>query len=335
MQKHLISFLSLVVFWSCFSTTVWAQVAGILPEQLQAMVENGRYTFSHERENPTTENVRREVLRFEVDGLSQYALVLWPAGEAPDNGWPVVQFNHGYHPDPPRNGFTGDNQSDRPGDYYRETVQAFARAGYVVVAPDFRGHNISEGREFTARILAEAWYSRDAIACFLALESLPGLDLEHAYMLGHSMGGPITLRALLALGDRVRAGAVWSTAGVSKLPYMMGEMLKTSGGEDSSGHPKAAMDALAQELAELGQGVTIYDVSPIAQTGQLQVPLSIQHSMDDRSTPVTNSLELAGRLYLAGKNYQLKVYAADGHLFADEAFIAAVARDIQWFQRHR
>ena len=316
MQKHLISFLSLVVFWSCFSTGVWAQVAGILPEQLQAMVENGRYTFSRERENPATENIRREVLRFEVDGLSQYALVLWPAGEAPDNGWPVVQFNHGYHPDPPRNGFTGDNQSDRPGDYYRETVQAFARAGYVVVVPDFRGHNISDGGEFTARILAEAWYSRDAIACFLALESLPGLDLEHAYMLGHSMGGPITLRALFALGDRVRAGAVWSTAGVSD-------------------HPKAAMDALAQELAELGQGLTIVDVSPIAQTGQLQVPLSIQHSMGDRSTPVTNSLGLAGRLYLAGKNYQLKVYATDDHLFAGEAFIAAVARDIQWFQRHR
>ena len=57
--------------------------------------------------------------------------------------------------------------------------------------------------------------------------------------------------------------------------------------------------------------------------------------MGDGSTPVTNSLELAGRLYLAGKNYQLKVYAADGHLFAGEAFIAAVARDIQWFQRHR
>jgi len=322
------------MLWSCFSTSAWAQVAGILPDQLQAMVENGRYTFSHERDNPTTEGIRREVLRFEVDGLTQYALVLWPAGEAPANGWPVAQFNHGYHPDPPSNGFSGE-KSDRPGDYYRDTVQAFARAGYVVVAPDFRGHNISEGGEFTARILAEAWYSRDAIACFLALESLPGLDLEHAYMLGHSMGGPITLRALLALGDHVRAGAVWSTAGVSKFSYMMGEVLKTSGGEDNSDQPKAAMDVLTKELAELGHGVTIQDISPIAQTGQLQVPLSIQHSMGDRSAPVTNSLGLAGGLYLAGKIYQLKVYAEDDHLFAGEAFEEAVARDIQWFQRHR
>jgi dipeptidyl aminopeptidase/acylaminoacyl peptidase len=334
MQKLKIILFSLATLWSFFPTSTWAQVAGIAPGQLRAMVEEGRYTFSHERENPTTEGIRREVFRFEVDGFRQYALVLWPAGEPPDNGWPIVQFNHGYHPDPPRNGFSGD-RSDRPGDYYRETVQVFARAGYVVVAPDFRGHNISDGGEFTARILAEAWYSRDAIACFLALGSLQGLDLEHAYMLGHSMGGPITLRALLALGDRVRAGAVWSTAGVSRLPYMMAEMLKTSGGEDSSDQPKAAMDALAQELAELGQGVTIVDVSPIAQTGQLQVPLSIQHSMSDGSVPVTNSLGLAGRLYLAGSKYQLKVYATDDHLFAGEAFIAAVARDIQWFQRHR
>jgi dipeptidyl aminopeptidase/acylaminoacyl peptidase len=334
MHKLKIILFSLVTSWSFFSTPTWAQVAGIAPDQLRAMVEEGEYTFSHDRENLATEGIRREVYRFKVDDLLQYALVLWPAGEPPDKGWPIVQFNHGYHSDPPRNGFIGE-KSDRPGEYYRETVQAFARAGYVVVAPDFRGHNISQGSEFTARVLADAWYSRDAIACFLALESLPDLDLERTYMLGHSMGGPITLRALLALGERVRAGAVWSSAGTSKISYIMGEALKSSDGEDSSELSKATMDALAHELQDLTRGVTEKNVSPKAQASQLQVPLSIQHSRDDRSTPVTNSLELAGRLYIAGRSYQLKVHPGDEHLFAGEMFTAAVARDIQWFQRHR
>jgi dipeptidyl aminopeptidase/acylaminoacyl peptidase len=288
---------SLVLLWSCFSTTSWALEAGIAPEQLREMVKKGGYTFTHERENPATEGIRRDVFRYEVDGLQEYALVLWPAGESPDKGWPIVQFNHGFHPDPPRNGFVGE-KSDRPGDYYRETIQAFARAGYVVVAPDYRGHNISQGGEFTTRILADAWYARDAIGCFLALESLPDLDLDRAYMLGHSMGGPITLRALLALGERVRAGAIWSTSGVSKLSSTADEALKT-------------------------------------QATQLQVPLSIQHAQDDRSAPVESSLELADRLDVAGKTYQLKVHAGDDHLFTGEMFKAAVARDNQWFQRQR
>ena len=154
-------------------------------------------------------------------------------------------------------------------------------------------------------------------------------------MLGHSMGGPITLSALLALGERVKAGAVWSTAGASKLSYTMKQALISSGGEDSSSSSKAAVDALTHELADLGQGVTEQDVSPMTQATKLQVPLSIQHDRDDRSAPVANSLELAGRLYVAGRSYQLKVYAGEEHLFTGEMFKAAVARDIQWFQRHR
>ena len=311
------------------------QAAGVTLNALQAMVEKGRYAFTLERENPTTEGIRRQVLRLEVDGLIQYALMLWPAGEAPDDGWPVVQFNHGFHPNPPRNGFNSAGQSDRPGDYYRETVQSFARAGYAVIVPDFRGHNISEGGEYTRRLLADAWYSRDAVACFLALESLPGLDLGRVYMLGHSMGGPITLRAMVALGDRVKAGAVWSTAVTAKLSYIMGEALKASGGVDSIEISKIAMDSLARELGDLGPDVTLEDLSPIDHAARLQVPLSIQHSLDDRSTPVASSLELAGRLYAAGKQYQLKVYSADDHLFTGDDFAAAVARDIAWFHRYR
>ena len=311
------------------------QAAGVTLNELQSMVEKGKYAFTLERENPATESIRRQVLRFEVDGLIQYALMLWPAGEAPDDGWPVVQFNHGFHPNPPRNGFNSAGQSDRPGDYYRETVQSFARAGYAVIVPDFRGHNISEGGEYTRRLLADAWYSRDAVACFLALESLPGLDLGRVYMLGHSMGGPITLRAMVALGDRVKAGAVWSTAVTAKLSYIMGEALGASGGVDSIEISKIAMDSLARELGDLGPDVTLEDLSPMDHAARLQVPLSIQHSRDDRSAPVASSLELAGRLYFAGKHYQLKVYSAEDHLFTGDDFAAAVARDIAWFHRYR
>ena len=82
----------------------FAQEVGIRQAALADMVTSGSYSFTLVRNNPSTEGIRRQVLSFEVDGLRQYALLLWPAGKSPDQGWPVLQFNHGFHPDPPRHG---------------------------------------------------------------------------------------------------------------------------------------------------------------------------------------------------------------------------------------
>lgn len=326
-----------VVVWLSYFlvTQVVAEEGGLLPAALSSMALDANYEFHLVRNNPTTEGIRREVLGFEVDGLSQYALLLRPVGTAPEGGWPIVQFNHGFHPNPPLNGFNAAGESDRPGDYYRETVQAFARAGFAVIAPDYRGHNASEGEEFTRRVLADAWYSRDAIACFLALSSLADLNLDRAYMLGHSMGGSITLRAMQALGDRVRAGSVWSTAGSDKLAQLMAIMLKAANGEDNSDSAKVLLKSLASELDDLAPGTTADQLSAISQAASIRAPLSIQHSLADQTTPVTSSLELAGRLYLADGVYQLKVVPGEDHLFTGETFSAAVARDVQWFRHHR
>ena len=267
-------------------------VPGALAKMAEQEVSIG---FRHVRDNAQTEGIRRQVYQFEVDGLKQYALVLWPAGDAPPRGWPVVQFNHGYHPDPPRNGFNARGESDRPGDYYRETVQVFAREGYVVVAPDYRGHNVSEGGEFTSRLVADAWYSRDAIACFLALPSLPGLDMSRAYMLGHSMGGAVTLRASAALGERITAAAIWSTSGNR---YVSDER------------------------------------SPFYRLEELPVPLSIHHAQGDSATPADNSRAVFQRLQAAERDVQLTIFPGDDHLFSGDDFSQAVATDLAWFRRH-
>lgn len=308
---------------------------GITPAALATLAASGSYTFTPVTDNPGTEGIRRQILSFEVDGLRQYVLLLRPAGDKPEQGWPVLQFNHGFHPDPPRNGFNAQGESDRPGDYYRQTTQAYARAGFAVVAPDYRGHNVSEGGAFTSRALADAWYSRDAIACFLALESIDGLDLSRAYMLGHSMGGAVTLRAMRALGARVKAGAVWSTSGGGGLAYLMGRELAERSGEDHAGVSKPVLDGLMHELQELGQGVAADDVYPLNNADKIEAPISIQHAAGDTSTPAAASMDLAARLYLASKDYQLKIYPGSDHLFSGEQFSRAMERDIAWFEAHR
>lgn len=173
-----------------------------------ATVQN-EFQFEYQRE--AIEGLQRRVVSFRADGLKQFALIVEPTGEAPKNGWPVLLMNHGFHPSPPDNGRIEDGSTDRPGDYYRGLPLAYAKEGFLVVWPDFRGHNISEGLAYTEKEDPPAWYTRDAIAAFRALHSLPGADLSNVFWWGHSMGGNISLRALQSLADEVRGASVWST----------------------------------------------------------------------------------------------------------------------------
>ena len=94
------------------------------------------------------------LLSFSSDSLQQHALVQIPVTEPPPAGWPVIIFNHGFVPEPKRYGLrSSDDVSDRPGDYYRLVPQSYARHGFIVISPDYRGHNNSEGYEFTGKPL--------------------------------------------------------------------------------------------------------------------------------------------------------------------------------------
>ena len=74
-------------------------------------------------------------------------MVAVPQTDRPPSGFPVLIANHGTHPDPPRYGYTGDGVDSRPGDYYRPIPELFTAQGFLVVMPDYRGHNDSEGLE--------------------------------------------------------------------------------------------------------------------------------------------------------------------------------------------
>ncbi len=169
------------------------------------------YSFSSQGSTVDTDGIRRELVNYNVDGLTQYALILWPRGQAPEAGWPLVIFNHGFHPDPPNHGRI-DGEDARPGAYYWDLPQSYVAQGYVVLAPDYRGHNVSEGSDFVEMANAAAWYTRDVVAAYYAALKLKGVDGDSFYMSGHSMGGGITQRAVQVLGSKLKAAAIWSTS---------------------------------------------------------------------------------------------------------------------------
>ena len=97
-------------------------------------------------------------------------------------GTPPIVFVHGW-------------SCDRS--YWRHQVSAFRNR--TVVAIDLAGHGESgAGRDSWTM----AAFGQDVVAV------IERLDLEHAILVGHSMGGDVITEAALALGSRVR-GLVW------------------------------------------------------------------------------------------------------------------------------
>jgi pimeloyl-ACP methyl ester carboxylesterase len=267
----------------------------------QQLAASNNYVFTPVKENPSINNIRRAVHGYEVDGLQQYALVLIPAGASPAKGWPVLIFNHGYHPEPERYGITVDDRHDRPGDYYRGIPQVFAEAGYLVVTPDYRGHNRSEGLAYTRVALATHWYTRDVIAAYLALPSLEHVDITNVFMLGHSMGGIITLRATLILQDRVRAAAIWSAS-------------------------------VSEDTVDTLRSIRLPRLRPETSLTGLKVPMQIHHALRDSTTAAMSSRQLATQL---GSRADLHLIDSDEHLPSGSDFDQMVGDNLLWFGQHR
>lgn len=158
------------------------------------------------------------LVRYEVDELALFALVAVPDAEAPADGFPVVIANHGFVPDPRRYGIGRDGRNLRPGDYYRAVPELYTSRGYLVVMPDYRGHNSSDGYEYVNDdvYVSIGYYAEDVVALLSALDDLDLADTSAVHLWSHSMGGPISMRALLAT-DVVKSASFWSTMNVDGL----------------------------------------------------------------------------------------------------------------------
>ena len=252
----------------------------------------------------------RELVSFEVDGLLQYALLLKPPGRPPETGWPLLIFNHGFHPEPAKYGVFDNGKVDRPGEYYWHVPQFFVERGFVVLAPDYRGHNISEGAHFTSQPMAENWYVDDVISSYFAAVKLPEVNPSRVYMLGHSLGGLITQRALILLGNRVNAAAIWSTAKETEASVTMS--LNDAGLIDDG-------------------SFSVEDYLIRTNLDKLNTPLHIHHAVADKSTSVNNSEQLSKWLNQANKAFKFYRYSSSNHLFMGDELETAAARDLLFF----
>src|SRR5437763_7443172 len=146
---------------------------------------------------PAGANYQRYVASYRSDGLKIFGLLTIPNGPRPATGWPVIIFNHGYIPP----------QQYRTTERYVAYVDAFARAGYIVFKPDYRGFGSSEGTPVSA------YYSPDdtvdVLNAVTTMQRYGNADPNRIGMWGHSMGGSITLRAL-TIDPRIKVAVIWA-----------------------------------------------------------------------------------------------------------------------------
>lgn len=265
-------------------------------------------------------------------GLTVHAMVAVPVGDRPDAGFPVVVANHGFHPDPPRYGVTAEGVDARPGDYYRPIPELYARQGFLVIMPDYRGHNASEGLQFTEGFLATGYYTEDVLALLSGLEQIEEADVRNVFMWGHSLGAEVSLRALLAT-ERIRGAALWSGVGGEiwdqAYYYQRYEDRLAYDGSDAGNR---RIDELRQDIAALDEPYDWTTREPLRYLNHLQAPVVIHHAVGDTGAPYHWSERLAKELYLLGHTYRFYSYPGTDHFFRGETLSEAVERDVAYFR---
>ena len=297
-----------------------------MPLSIDAMrADKHTATLTFERPLEDGPSFSAYLVSYRSSGLKVYAMVAVPNTPKPTAGFPVIVANHGFDPTP-------DTIVSRPGDYYRDVPDIYAREGFLVVMPDYRGHNISEGFEFTTGFLATNYYTLDVLALLAALPGLDDADLEKLFMWGHSLGGEIALRTLLVDGS-ILGASLWSPVGGSlweqAYHYSWYDSIDDT---DSHDKPKARMDELSRDIDSLSFPYDPDSSEPGRFLHFLDTPILVHHAKDDGEVPYIWSELLATKLELQNKTYTFYSYESDKHLFEDELQAIAVARDVEFFR---
>ncbi len=317
--------------WAC-GAMAQPQTYEPLPsiDTLRARVFDARLV--RERSLPDGPNFRAYLVGYSVAGLSLHAFVAVPVTPRPPGGYPVLLANHGTHPNPPRYGFTAAGVDSRPGDYCRAVPALYAAEGFLVVMPDYRGHNVSEGVEYTAGTLSGAYYAEDVLALLGAIGDLPEADAGNVFLWGHSLGGEVGLRVLLAT-DRIRAASLW--APVCGDPWEKTAVYALYGQADVAADDVRLGQAFDRLSAEIARQPAVVDADahdPLRHLAALSTPIMLQHAVSDPEVGIGCSLRFAAQLQRHHKPYTLHRYPVADHFLASPERETAVARDVAFFR---
>jgi fermentation-respiration switch protein FrsA (DUF1100 family) len=266
-------------------------------------------------------NYQRYVASYESEGNTIYGLLTVPNGEKPATGWPVVIFNHGYIPP----------AQYRTTERYVAYVDAFARNGYIVFKSDYRGHGSSEG-EASGGYGSPA-YTVDVLNAVSSLKQYPDADPNRMGMWGHSMGGHITLRAMVTTGD-MKAGVIWAGV-VGSYEELLNNWRRSSGPTPTpSSGARRWRQQLVEQYGPPEQNPEFWNsISPTSYAADLSGPVQLRHGTADTSVPLAFSDSLAKRIEDVGGAVEYYSYPGDNHNISGN-LRTALQRSVEFFDKH-
>lgn len=252
---------------------------------------------------------------YDSEGYTIYGLLEKPAGAPPSpGGWPVIIVAHGYIP--PDIFVTSKN--------YRSVTKYFAKGGFLVLKPDYRGHDRSEG--IGDAPISTIDYSIDVLNLIEQIDSVPDADAEKVFLFGHSMGGGIGLR-VLTVTKKLRGATLW--AATSKgFPENTRYFIETE-------RPKGVYSQELKEFRNVIEAIFTPDeydsLDPGNYLDSIDVPILIHHGTHDHIVPLEWSTDLAEALEKAQADYTFYEYPGEDHNIS-VSYFKVMDRDMEFFR---
>lgn len=241
----------------------------------------------------TNQAYTRQQVTYTSDGATVSGVLLRPAGTGP---FPGIVLNHGYI----------EPSIYDPGQGMAREQDALARAGFVVLHTDYRGHAGSDAvRPFERE--SRLAYTRDAINAVASLEKLPYVDGDRLAMMGRSMGGGVTMNALVTQPGLVDAAVIYASVSSAFLDnldhFTVPNRPETARAlYDRFGTPEQSPDFYAGLSAR-----TYFD--------RITEPVLSLHGAADATCPPRWARQTQNLMQQAGVDSRLTFYPGEDHAF--------------------
>lgn len=251
----------------------------------------------------------RQEVTYLSDETTVSGVLLEPAGEGP---FPAVVLNHGYID--PAVYVTGQGMA-REQDF-------LAREGWVVLHTDYRGHAASDQADPLEHDL-RLGYARDALAAAKTLRELDGVDPDRVAMFGRSMGGGVTLNALVMEPGVVDAAVVHASVSSDFVDNLR---------QFTEPNRPERVEAMRERWGSPEESPNFYaDLSSRTYADRVEASVLMIHGALDDTCPVDWSRESERIFTAAGADVTLNVYDREGHTF-DADWPDAMRRTLEFLE---